>query len=93
MWLCRHTTVDLLVGFRIDDLDSRAVSTRQRSHIKSLFVNMLHQIWNLRYSRHLRITNCVGLEPFILTINLDVMSSSNIFSMLVYVLKCNVLLF
>ena len=49
---------------------------------------------NLRYSKHLRITNYIEFEPFILVINVDVVSSSShIFSTLVYVFKCNVLLF
>ena len=42
---------------------------------------------------NLRITNCVCVMPFILAINLDVVSSSNVFSILVFEFKCNVLLF
>ena len=77
--------VNLFVGFRVSDSDGKSISIRQINHIKSLFVNMLHQICNLRYSRHLRITNCVSFGPFILVINLDAMSSSNVFSTLVFV--------
>ena len=44
------------------------------SLIRSLFVSMFHQTWNLRYFRHLRITICVGLEPFLFAINMDVVS-------------------
>ena len=84
---------DLFVDFCVGDSDDIAISIRQGSHIKSLFIDILHQIWNLKYSRHLMITNCVGLEPFILVINMNAMSSSNIFSTLVSVSKCNVLLF
>ena len=35
---------------------------------------------------YIRITSCVGLELFILAINLNDMSFSNIFSNLIYVL-------
>ena len=41
------------------------------------------------YSRHLRIINCIGLKLFFLTINLDDVSSSNVFNTLVSVFKCN----
>ena len=44
----------LFVGFCVGDSDGSTVSIRQRSHIKSLFIIMLHQTWNLRYFRHLR---------------------------------------
>ena len=72
--------IDLFVGFRVGDSDSKTFSIRQKSHIKSLFINILYQIWNLRYSKHLKITNCVSLKPFILAINLDIMSFSNFLS-------------
>ena len=85
--------VDLFVGFRVGDSNDIAALIGQRSHIKSLFVSMLHQIWNLKYFKHFKITNCVGLEPFILVINPDDVSSSNTFSTLVSMFKCNVLLF
>ena len=78
----------LFVGFCVGDSDGSIASIRQRSHFKSLFVSMLYQIWNLMYSIHIRIISCVGLEPFILAINLDVLSSSNVFSNLIYVFKC-----
>ena len=42
---------------------------------------------------HLRITNCIGFEQFIFAINLNVVSSSNVFSTLDFVFRCNVLLF
>ena len=93
MWLCHRMRVDLFIGFRVGDSDDVAISIRWRSHIKFLFVGILHQIWNLRYSRHLMITNYVGLEPFILVIYMNAMSSSNVFSTLVFVSRCNVLLF
>ena len=70
------------------DPDGSIALIRQRSHFKSLFVNMLHQVSNLIYSRHIRIISCIGPEPFLLVINLDVMSSSNVFSNLIYVFKC-----
>ena len=66
-------TLDLFVGFCVGDLNEKVVSIRQINHIKSLFINMLHEISNLIYSMHLRITNCVYLKPFILTINLNVL--------------------
>ena len=42
--------VSLLIGFYVDNSDDNVVSTRQRSHTKSLFIDMIHQILNLRYS-------------------------------------------
>ena len=39
-------------------------------------------------SGHIRIISCVSLEPFLLTLNLDAMSSSNVFSSLIYVFRC-----
>ena len=72
----------------ISDSDDNAASIRQRSHIKSLLVSMFHETWNLRYSRHIRITTCVCLVSFLLAINLDAMSSSNVFSSLIYVFRC-----
>ena len=93
MCLCRCKTIDLFVGFRMGDLNGGVVLIRQTSHIKSLFVIMLHQIWNFRHSRHLRIINCVGIQPFSLAINLNVVSSFNVFYTLISILRCNVLLF
>ena len=93
MWLCRSTMVDFFVGFHRDNLDSITVLIRQISHIKSLFVSMLQHNWNLRYSRYFRITNYVGLELFLFIINLDVVSSSNVFSTLVFMFRCNIFLF
>ena len=90
---CLCTKIDLLVAFRVGDSNSRTVSIKQRNHNKSLISSMLHHIYNLRYSRHLRNTNCVAFEPLILDINLDVVSSSNVFCTLVFVFRCNVLLF
>ena len=57
-----------------------------KSH-QIMFVDMLHRIWNLRYYRRIRIIYCVGFEPFLLAINLDVVSSSNVFSSLIYVFR------
>ena len=54
---------------------------------------MLNQINNLRYSRHLMATNYVGLELFFHAINLNVVSSCNVFRTLVSLFRCNVLLF
>ena len=93
MCLCRCKTVDLFVGFCMGDLNDNVVLIRQTSHIKYLFVSMLHQIWKFRHSKHLRIINCVGIEPFILAINLNVVSSFNVFCTLISILRCNVLLF
>ena len=87
--------VDLFVGFRINNSYGIAISIKLRNHIKSLFVSILQQILNLKYSRHFRIPGCcVGLELFILAINLDVVSSFNVFTTLVFVfMRCNVLLY
>ena len=56
--------IDLFIGFHVSDLNGIDISIKQRSYIKSLFVNMLDQI--------LGITNCVSLKPFIFAINLNV---------------------
>ena len=85
--------VILFIDFSMSDSNDRAISIRQISYIKSLFVSMFHHIWNLKYFKHLRIINYIGLEPFIHVINLDVVLSSNVFITLVYAFKCNVLLF
>ena len=92
VWFHRCTTINLFVAFLMGDSENRAISIKQRNYIKFLFVSMLHQIRNLMYSIHLRITNCVSLEQFILAINIDV-SSSNVFSTLVSKFRCNLLLF
>ena len=44
-----------------------------------LFISML-QIWNHRYSRYFLIIICIGLEPILFYINMDVVSSSKAFS-------------
>ena len=75
--------IRLFVDFCMSDSNGRVTSIKHRTHIKSLFVSMLHQIWNPRYSRHIRIIICVGLEPFFLAINLNVLSSFNVFSSLI----------
>ena len=67
----------LFVGFCMGDSNGSVASITQKSHIKSLLVSMLHRTWNLRYSRHIKITSYIGLESFLLAINLDAMSSSN----------------
>ena len=77
----------LFVGFCVDDLDDNSVSIRQRSHFKSLFVSMFHQTWNLIYSKHIMIISCIGLEPFLFAINLDVVSSFNVFNSLISMLR------
>ena len=74
--------VSLFIGFYVGDSDDNIASIRQKSHIKSLLVSMLHQTWNLRYSRHIRIIFCVAFELFLITINLDAMSFSNVFNSL-----------
>ena len=89
--MCRHTTIDLFIDFHMGNSNSRVTLIRQRSRIESLFIGMLYQIWNHMYSKHLRI--CVSLELFILVINLDVMSSSNVSRTLISVFRYNVLLF
>ena len=54
---------------------------------------MLHHIWNLRYFKYIRIIFSISLEPFILVINLNIMSSFSVFSTLVCVFKFILLLF
>ena len=66
-----------------------ALLRSDKSHIKFSFISMLHHTWNLRYYRYIRIITCVGLEPFLLAINLNVVSSSNVLSSLIYVFKIN----
>ena len=44
IWFCHCTKVDPFIGFCVGDLDDNAISIRQRSYIKSLFVSMFHQI-------------------------------------------------
>ena len=56
--------IDLFVSFNMSNSVGTA-SMKQRSHIKSC------SIWNLGYSRHLRIINYVDLE-WILAINLNI---------------------
>ena len=74
--------------FFVVDSEGNTTSIIQRSHIKSLFVNMLHLTWNLRYSRHIRIISCVGFESFLLAINLNIVSSSYVFSSLISMFRC-----
>ena len=81
MWLF----VSLFVSFCLDDSDCNAALIRQISHIKYLFVIMFHETWNLMYYRNIRITFFIGLK---FAINLDVMSSSNVFNSLIYVFGC-----
>ena len=78
----------LFVGFCVSDSNGNATSIRQRSHIKSILVSIIHQTWNLRYFKHIMITSCVGLKLFLLAITLDAMSSFNVFNRLIYVFKC-----
>ena len=75
---------DLFIGFHTGDSDGRVVSIKYREIISnhcSSICFMLHQILNLRYYRHPTITNYVGFGPFILSINLDDVSSTNVFTM------------
>ena len=72
----------------MDDIDNSVALIRQRSHIKFQFVIMLYHTWNLRDSMHIRIISCVGLESFLLAINLDVVSFSNVFDSLISMFKC-----
>ena len=49
---------------------------------------MLHQTWNLRYSRHIRIITFIDLEPFLLAISLNANFFSNLIHM--FICKCRV---
>ena len=42
---------------------------------------------------HIRIISYIGIEPFLLVINLDVVSSSNVFSSLIFMSYVKVLTF
>ena len=79
--------ISLFIGVCVGESGDNTALIRQRSHIKSLFVSILHQTGNLMYSKHIRIISCVGIEPFLLVINLDVVSSYNIFTSLIFVLR------
>ena len=68
-----------------------ATLRRLKRHIKSMFVSMLYQIWNLRYFRHIMIISYVRFEHFLLTINLDAVSFPNIFNSLISMCICKVL--
>ena len=56
MWLCYCVMVVLFIGFYVGDSDDKVISIKQKSHIKSLFVSMLHQMFNI-----LGILNILGL--------------------------------
>ena len=56
-----------------------------------MVVNML-QNWNYRYSSHYRIIKYVAFEPIIYVINLDVTSSSKVFSEFDSIFLSNILL-
>ena len=75
----------LFYWFCISDLDNSTTSIRQISHIKTLFIKMLHQIWNFKYSKHFKITNFIGLKSLLFVINLDYVSSSTVFNILIFV--------
>ena len=49
---------------------------------------MFDNILNLRYSKYINITYFIGFELFLLAINLNILSFSNIFSNLISILKC-----
>ena len=59
--LCHCTTVVFFIGFRVGDSNDNVVLIRQINHFKFMFVAMFHRIWNLRYSKYLKITNYIGL--------------------------------
>ena len=61
-----------LLPIYVDDSNGSAALMRQKSHIKSMFISMLYHTYNLRYSKYIIIISCVGLEPFLLPINLNV---------------------
>ena len=44
------------------------------------------------YSMHIRIIICVDFASFLLTISLDVVSSFNVFSSLIYVFECKIII-
>ena len=79
--------VCLFIGFCGDDSNGNAASIRQRSHIKSMFIGMVLQTWNFKYCRHIMVISYASLEPFFLTFKLNVVSSLNIFSNLIYAFR------
>ena len=52
-----------------------------------LLVSMFHHILNFRYSKHINITYFIGFKLFLLAINFNILSFSNIFSNLISILK------
>ena len=83
--------VDLSANFYVDDSYNKFILIRKINSIKFKFVSMFH--CNFRYFKYLIIINYIGFKLFILTINLDIVPSSNIFNILVFVLRYNGLLF
>ena len=77
----------LFVGFCVSDSNGSVASIIQRSHIKSCssvcFIRL--EILSILGNRHIRIISYVILESFILVINLDVVSYSNVFNILIFV--------
>ena len=70
--LQRVVVVSLFIGFCVGNSDYSDASIRQRSHIKSLLVSMLHRIWNFRFSRHIKIIFCIGLELFLIDLRVQI---------------------
>ena len=81
----------LFVGFHVNNSDDSVISIQLKNHIKFIFISILYQIYNFRYSRYILITNRICLESFTLIINLDVVSSSNVFSFLISMFKYNII--
>ena len=84
------TTIAFFIGFRVGDSDGNAGLIRQRSHICSSICFIGSRILGILGILGLY---CVGFELFILTINLDVVSSFSVFSTLIYVFRFTILLF
>ena len=70
------------VGFALVVQMEKFDSTELSDQI--LFVSML-RIWNLRYCKHFWIIKCVLLRTNLFVINLNIASSSKVFSIFYYV--------
>ena len=68
------STVGFFMGFRVSNSNDKVQSDIV------IRLNHILLIWNLRYFMNLWIIKCVGLESILFAINLDVASSSNVFS-------------
>ena len=77
----------LFVGFCMGNSNKSAALIKQINHFKSLFKVCFIRPIILCIISILRLL-CVGLMSFLLVINLDVVSFSNVFNSLISIFKC-----